>query len=391
MLKLRSQSLRLYPHEIKSTFLRRFSQPSEFAKHRLREPDLAQQSFTKNLRFVILRNKNTVQTAVDKHALLDRPVEATLLGQVLTGAAIMSSMLHGEERVKLMFSYDSLKIKTIEAEAIQVGEVRGYIDTAQPDVEGTEGGVLTVSKVLYGLQQPVTSSVETSDSVQSSLQKYFEQSEQVPTAINLETKIEEGIVSYSGGIIVQTLPFADPSLIEGITERLRQQRLVRNLYTMSIEEVLSSLLPKDELASVSEIQKTRLDKATAAVATINALQLDELIASEQNIEVHCHYCNTYHVIDKQKLRLSQLQLAQQWPHGSRLLWLYIKFWKSDYFSDKATHRMVRGMSNFTLMPATSWINWTVDQNGVVPTMTRTSWTWVKEAATLKHPPICFVA
>jgi hypothetical protein len=44
----------------------------------------------------------------------------------MSGVSMIASMLKGEERVKASFLYPTAAVKQVVAEAMQIGEVRGY-------------------------------------------------------------------------------------------------------------------------------------------------------------------------------------------------------------------------------------------------------------------------
>ena len=157
--------------------------------------------------------------------------QTRLWGDSMAATMLYCSFLKGEERVIADLTLPATPEQEnsttcnairLRAEAIQVGEVRGYAQYSQvPVVEGDS--TLQVQKVLYNATAPYSSIIPAcrelgscgSDMrVQSSWQTFFDNSEQVRTALQLRTHVQASSsadqgstkVLFSGGIVVQALP-----------------------------------------------------------------------------------------------------------------------------------------------------------------------------------------
>ena len=81
----------------------------------------------------------------------------------MTGATLMASFLKGEERIVVTADGDG-QVKSVYAEALHAGEVRGYSnlngDKSEEANSPLGDGILKVQRILYGKQEPVTGIVE---------------------------------------------------------------------------------------------------------------------------------------------------------------------------------------------------------------------------------------
>jgi redox-regulated HSP33 family molecular chaperone len=179
---------------------------------------------------------NLAQSGCERFYVKDERAQR-LYARTLVGASLLSAFLKGEERVSLALSAASSSssssspsqppISRLFAEALHLGEVRGYATGSA--VEGQAGpaascsgwdgslldsssssssfaGSCTVTRVLYGAAEPVQSTVSLrAGDVESELQGYFEQSEQRGAVVRLEaeTDASTGRLLYAGGILVE--------------------------------------------------------------------------------------------------------------------------------------------------------------------------------------------
>ncbi|KAL9652383.1 hypothetical protein ABK040_012038 [Willaertia magna] len=196
--------------------------------------------------------------------------EATILmGKSISASCLLSSLLKGEERIKLEIFCQNTHptIERILAESIQVGEVRGYVlfkDNKQqheiPVPEElqnvVESSVFSVSKILMEKSKPVVSHLPLSEDLTTDFKNFFTLSEQIPTASTLVCQHDIGSNPISYGVLIQRLPLPVTS---------------------------DHLILNDDLAGVSEIQEQ-----------LNNYQnlLDELpkkIHSKTDIHEHLFY------------------------------------------------------------------------------------------------------
>jgi molecular chaperone Hsp33 len=271
-------------------------------------------SLDKTIRITVVKTTEIAETARVNHEL--SPVATVLLGRALTGAMLMAAQLKGEERVRLVLHGDG-PIGTIVAEANYVGEVRGYVDHPQVDLDWASGaqlhdavgkGTLEFAKSLYNEAKPITGIVEITDgTITGDLAHYIEQSEQIPSMVALDVQInDEGKVISAAGLLVQAMPGADLKNLEHVQQQVLNLpplglMLERGLY---IDDIMVNAMGD---VKVQEIDRTPVhfycrcnkDRFVDALAL---LHVDELAAmKDDNQELVCQYCNKSYLITAEEI------------------------------------------------------------------------------------------
>jgi len=214
-----------------------------FFQRRHLERDHIIQAQHYDLRISAIRLTNAVNEASQRHG--HNELETQLWGKTAVGAALYSSFLRGEERVKVQMAIanedaieneDSSLAHNVLVESFAVGELRGYakcshalLDKCGSDLasvvrEGKARGVFTMKKVLYGLAKPYESLIVTSGDPAQDWQLMFDQSEQVPTFIHVQIDTTPSAngpakATFCGGILVQVLAGpSDPSFSQAVEQ-----------------------------------------------------------------------------------------------------------------------------------------------------------------------------
>ncbi len=148
-----------------------------------------------------INNSTAVRTAQENHQL--SPLNAVLLGRLMSAASLLSSFLSGEERVILEAS-GAGPLQHLYAEALQVGEVRAYSANPgfMPDIEGADAnfqlsdalgiGLLKVTRIQYNQYEPTTGVVELyKGDISTDIAYYLRMSEQIPSAVVLDVVFDD--------------------------------------------------------------------------------------------------------------------------------------------------------------------------------------------------------
>lgn len=268
--------------------------------------DRVTRAITRNgmFRAAVVQNSTSARTAQERHHL--DPIRALILGRALAGSALMASFLHGEERVVVTAEGDGL-IKFVYAEALQVGEVRGYIrsnDNPSDSRRSALGeGLLKVHRVLYGKREPVTGIVELRrGDITSDLGYYLTQSEQIPSAFVLDVSfLNEDIIYQSVGLLIQAMPGARPEDIFRIYDTLdyldRLTEFAERGY--SPEEILHQVLPGTiDITATSPIDffcRCSLERFKNVLLTLGVDELTAMHDGGHN-ELVCQYCNEHYYL-----------------------------------------------------------------------------------------------
>lgn len=268
-----------------------------------------------HLKISVVKTTDVVKTARKKHNL--SLLNTVLLGRALTGTMLMASELKGEERVQLRFEGDG-PVGLIVAEASRVGEIRGYVqhpdaelDYSRDDVHIGDGlglGLLTFTKTLYNEAEPRRSTIElVRGNIIDDIAYYMVQSEQVPSAVLLDVGIDkEGEVTQAGGVLVQRMPGAPEGQIEKLQQKLKDFPPVHQLFQEGkyIDDVMGNTLHP---LKVKELDRQPVDffcrctreRFIDALAMLNYNDLKEI--SDDGQELVCHFCNEHYYVSKEEI------------------------------------------------------------------------------------------
>lgn len=249
------------------------------------------------------------------------PVVTAALGRLLTAAAMMGSMMKGEDDIITLIIKGDGPVGSITATADSKGSVKGFagnpsvdIPVKRPgklDVGGAVGkGSLTVVMDL-GLAEPYNGMVELqTGEIGDDLAYYYTVSEQTPSAVGLGVMVDtDWSVRHSGGFIIQMMPDAEESTIAALEDKLAGISSVTDMMEqgMTPEDMLKLMLG-DLGLEITERSDIRFhcgcsrERVSAALAAISADDLRELADEGKDIEVKCHFCNSAYSFGPEELR-----------------------------------------------------------------------------------------
>ncbi len=253
------------------------------------------------IRVYVIKADRVVETARRVHQL--DPSSTLLLGEWLLSALILSSFLkHGSpQKVLLRLSTPEY---SLVAEADGMGRVRGFIGKGGPEEEET----ITVVKELR-MGTPYTSIIPAvSKSIKENLLYYFEQSEQIKTALDLGVVLEEdGSVKHAGAYMIQTMGGTSPKVEELLLKRVRELPPYSEILSLGkrpedfLEEIIGDMEPR--VVGLKEIEYYCPCNKEIAKASLNLLHREEIeeILSEGPAEVVCNFCGRVYRFDRESL------------------------------------------------------------------------------------------
>lgn len=281
-------------------------------KNKIKEIKLADRVLTLiskdgKFRAGVIKSSNLSKNAQSNHKL--PPVPASLLSRLLTGASLMAAFLKGEERI-IIEATGSRSIKKIFAEAIQVGEVRGFIEYDSNQIDNSNisdflgDGLFKVSKILYDKSEPIMGIVKLKNGdISSDLAYYFHKSEQIPTAVLLDVALDEnGFIEHSGGLFIQALPGAVDKDIINVYNRLNYSPKITELFNneMNIEDATRVLVPFDydilKNYRVDFFCRCSKEKFISKLLTLGIEEIKSMKKNNHN-ELICIYCNKHYYLD----------------------------------------------------------------------------------------------
>ena len=282
----------------------------EDIKNKFKNRDRAISVLSKNgsFRTVIVRNTNTVITAQNNHNLSYIP--AYFLARTLTAATMISVFLKGEERVIIDYSCDGA-LEKIYAEVMHLGECRGFVkisDNNKKEIQSLSDvlgvGLLKVSRILYNQAEPIVGIVPIQKGdVTSDLSYYYSQSEQINSAIILDTKIDDNEkIMCSGGVMIQAMFGATDDEINNVINAVNDfgtnicAELEQN---QSLEDILKKILPFDfDIMKNKQIDfycRCNIENFKNKLLLLEPKEL-KIMKQEGHSELVCQFCNKHYYL-----------------------------------------------------------------------------------------------
>lgn len=249
------------------------------------------------------------------------PVVTAALGRLMTGAVMMGSMLKGDQDMLTLQIHGAGPVHGLTVTADAKGNVKGYADNPQAmmppnhlgklDVGGVIGpGVLTVMKDM-GLKEPYASNIELkTGEIGDDLTYYFAASEQVPSSVALGVLMEkDNRVRQAGGFIIQLMPFTADDVIDRLEQKLSAMKSVTamlkegNTPEQILEMVLGDLgLEITDTMPVQFACNCSKERVEKVLVSLGKTDLQEMIAENKEVELHCHFCNKNYIFTVEELR-----------------------------------------------------------------------------------------
>jgi molecular chaperone Hsp33 len=239
----------------------------------------------------------------------------------------MGGMLKGRQRVALKFE-GAGPLRKIVAEATGSGRIRGYISNPQvnlPPIEGNpdvisglgRAGLLTVVKD-QAPREPLKSIVPlTTSEIQGDLQAYLEQSEQIPSLIEIATEVtESGFVTAAGGLLIQAAEPQGAQGLEELQEYLQELpplgALISSGQTLpEILDLIFSGIPYEHLGErpLQFYCSCSRERSRFALITLGSEEVQEILDSEGEAVIDCHFCHDRYIFGREELQELLTELA----------------------------------------------------------------------------------
>ncbi|MDZ7799944.1 MAG: Hsp33 family molecular chaperone HslO [Trueperaceae bacterium] len=274
------------------------------------------------IRIVAADTTALVSEAVQRHEA--RPTAGAALGRTLTGALLLSHVLLKDprDRVTLRLQGDG-PLGGVIAEAGLDGTVRGYAERPSADLPLRQDGKLDVggavgpegtievirSHAPYG--DPYQSAVElVSGEVAEDISGFLARSEQIASAVLLGVYYQNGVVSRSGGVLLQALPDAEEGVLARLeanvrafgplTEGLRRASLIEAMHELTAGFDLRIM--NDEALPVGFACRCSDDKARQVLAYFTPEERRRMIEEDGGAEAVCHWCGQRRWIGAEAIR-----------------------------------------------------------------------------------------
>jgi molecular chaperone Hsp33 len=269
--------------------------------------------------FIIADTTDLVKHATILHETSS--VASAAFGRTLTACGLMSLFLKGEKANLSLQIKGSNLIKNIFTYGDSHGRVKGYITTPDVGILYNEAGKLDVGFAVgslgklnvikdFGFGTPyIGQSDLVSGEIAEDLAAYYMHSEQQPIVVALGVHVNTfDQVDAAGGLMIQTLPDVSDASIDALERRVPTFEPLTGLLLegLTLEACLDRyfgdvpyrVLEEGKLEYACDCNKERTSKA---LISLGELDLNDMIASGEPAELHCHFCGARYHYDQQEL------------------------------------------------------------------------------------------
>lgn len=247
------------------------------------------------------------------------PTAIAALGRTMASTLLLSWGLKGEGHITLRIFGDG-PLGGIIVTADADGNVKGYVQDphidlplnshGKLDVGGAIGtGDLYISKDI-GLKEPYTGSVPlVSGEIGDDVANYLMTSEQTPSVVSVGVLVNpDYTVAAAGGIILQAMPNCDDAVLDDLEEKLKSARAVSSLIHAgaSLEDLIRDYLPETDVQFLEQYPvqwhcNCSRERIRGLLKSIGVAELEDMIETDGETEVTCHFCNTHYHFNKAEL------------------------------------------------------------------------------------------
>lgn len=283
---------------------------------------------TGRIRCFAISSSNLVEEARQRHGT--SPVMTAALGRLLSGGAMMGTMMKGEKDLLTIQIQCSGPAQGLTVTADAFGHVKGYpvnpvvslpaSPAGKLDVgRALDLGVLTVTKDI-GLKEPYSGQVQLiSGEIAEDLTYYFAASEQTPSSVALGVLMNKNnTVAQAGGYIIQLMPGTEGDVIDCLEKRLRETEPVTTMLSKGhtpesmLEHILGDFQPvfSEERIPASfscNCSKARMERA---LISLGNREIQNIIDDKEPIEMNCHFCNSHYCFSIEELRQIQKKMGK---------------------------------------------------------------------------------
>ncbi|WP_086981716.1 Hsp33 family molecular chaperone HslO [Vibrio aphrogenes] len=235
-----------------------------------------------------------------------QPIQA-LLGELFVATSLLTATLKFEGSITLQLQGDGpVSLVVINGDHNQkmrgVARYKGQIN-AEANLHELIGNghlVITISPNKGERYQGVVG-LE-GDTLSDILESYFERSEQLKTRLWIRTGEYQG-QAHAAGMLLQVMPDGTGSAddfehLEKLTETIKNEEL----FSLEANEVLYRLYNQEKVQlfaphPVEFFCGCSRERSAGAIATVAKEELDDILASEGEVALHCDYCGSTYAFD----------------------------------------------------------------------------------------------
>lgn len=276
-------------------------------------------AYNQKISVICADTSNLVEKARKTHDL--SPVATAAFGRMLTITAIMGAeMKNTKDKLTVQIKGNG-PIEMMVATTNNFPMVKGYVVNPQVDMPLNEFGKLDVSRAVgyegyinvikdIGLKDPyIGISPLTSGEIADDFANYFVKSEQRNSAVALGVLVDKNGVKSAGGYLINPMPDATEEEISKIEQAIfkagAMSKLLDNKLTL---KEIAQKITGDKNVEIIEENITPIyqcdcskEKMADGLSTIGKDELQNIIETDGQAELVCHFCNKKYDFSKQDL------------------------------------------------------------------------------------------
>jgi molecular chaperone Hsp33 len=262
-------------------------------------------------RVIVVDSTETVRAATETQRATAS--ETRVFGDLLTGTVLFRETMSPQLRVQGIAKPQNGQGQLV-ADSHPSGDVRGLIQRrpGQDSVQISLGSTLRMLRSLQdgSINQGVVSMTEKA-TISEGLMIYMQQSEQIVTMVAVAAALgADGALTRAGGYLVQLLPGAPRGPLMVMTERLQDFQDIEPMLRQphfSPRWLLGELLYQMQY---TELQQSEIRfrcwcdelRVVASLATLPRSDLEDLLTTNEPLEIECDYCHKEYRIAPAQLR-----------------------------------------------------------------------------------------
>jgi molecular chaperone Hsp33 len=275
-------------------------------------------AFNGQVRAYAVRSTKLVGEAQRRHYTW--PTASAALGRAMTATVMMGAMLTGDDKLTVKIDGDG-PLGHILVDGNAKGEVRGYVLNPQTHFDLNEHGKLDVRRAVgttgtltvvkdIGMRDFFTGQIPiVSGELGEDFTYYFSTSEQVPSSVGVGVLVNpDNSILAAGGFIIQLMPGTDDETITKIENHLKVMPPISKQIEKGLtpEELLEEILGDEpikflETMPVSFTCTCSKERFGNAMVSLGADEIQDMIETDGQAEVHCHFCNEKFIFTKEEL------------------------------------------------------------------------------------------
>ena len=249
------------------------------------------------------------------------PVVTAAFGRMITMTVIMGAEMKSTKDKLTVQIKGNGPIEMMVATTNNFPKVKGYVANPQIDLPLNEFGKLDVGRAVgcegyinvikdIGLKDPyIGISPLTSGEIAEDFANYFVNSEQRNSAVALGVLVDQNGVKSSGGYLMNPMPDATEEEISKVEQAIFQAGAMSKMLDsqLSLKEIAQRITGDENVEIIEEniipIYECDCSKEHMAdgLATIGKEELQNIVDTDGQAELVCHFCNQKYEFSKEEL------------------------------------------------------------------------------------------